>query len=405
MSSIQAAQVDRVLDESRDIPSALLLLLATGAGLGAASLYYCQPLLMEISDGLRVRPSLMGLVPTLTQLGYASGVLLLAPLGDRYDRRIIILVKTALLSLALLSIGLASGFGMLLGASLLVGASATMAQDVVPAAAVLAPESQRGKIVGKVMTGLLLGILLSRVASGFIGQHWGWRTVYLLASLAVMCIGLLFGRGLPRFAKTTELSYRALIASMLGLWRRHAPLRHAAMSQGLLAVSFGAFWSTLAMMLHARYGLGSAVAGALGLAGAAGALAAPLGGKLADRRGAKWVTQQGSALTALSFGAMAIDGWLPDSLRLGFLVLMTILFDFGMQATLVGHQTVVYGLDAGARSRLNAVLLTCMFIGMASGAAFGSLALARWGWLGVVGLCSLVSFGAWLVRCYASRVD
>ena len=148
-----------------------------------------------------------------------------------------------------------------------------------------------------------------------------------------------------------------------------------------------------------------AVAGALGLAGAAGALAAPLGGKLADRRGAKWVTQQGSALTALSFGAMAIDGWLPDSLRLGFLVLMTILFDFGMQATLVGHQTVVYGLDAGARSRLNAVLLTCMFIGMASGAAFGSLALARWGWLGVVGLCSLVSFGAWLVRCYASRVD
>ena len=101
MSSIQAAQVDRVLDESRDIPSALLLLLATGAGLGAASLYYCQPLLMEISDGLHVRPSLMGLVPTLTQLGYASGVLLLAPLGDRYDRRIIILVKTALLSLAL----------------------------------------------------------------------------------------------------------------------------------------------------------------------------------------------------------------------------------------------------------------------------------------------------------------
>ena len=281
------------------LAGSLVLLLATGAGLAVASIYYSQPLLGSLGDSLHASTASVGLVPTLTQLGYALGILLLAPLGDRHDRRGIIATKAAVLALALLACGLAPGLGALMAASLVVGVAATLAQDIVPAAATLAPDAQRGRIVGTVMTGLLLGILLSRVASGLIAQQFGWRAVYGLAALAVAGIGLASWRGLPRFAPTTTLAYGALLKSMTGLWQRHAELRRAAWAQGLLSLAFSAFWSTLAVMLLQRYQMGSATAGAFGLAGAAGALAAPLAGRLADRRGPGWVTRVGCALTAL----------------------------------------------------------------------------------------------------------
>lgn len=385
------------------LAGSLVLLLATGAGLAVASIYYSQPLLGSLGDSLHASTASVGLVPTLTQLGYALGILLLAPLGDRHDRRGIIAAKAAVLALALLACGLAPGLGALMAASLVVGVAATLAQDIVPAAATLAPDAQRGRIVGTVMTGLLLGILLSRVASGLIAQQFGWRAVYGLAALAVAGIGLASWRGLPRFAPTTTLAYGALLKSMTGLWQRHAELRRAAWAQGLLSLAFSAFWSTLAVMLLQRYQMGSATAGAFGLAGAAGALAAPLAGRLADRRGPGWVTRVGCALTALGFASMALELWLPESARLSLLVAATIGFDFGVQATLVAHQSTIYSLEPPARSRLNAVLLTGMFIGMAVGSALGSVVLAQVGWLGVVALCTVAAAGAWVVRSLPAR--
>lgn len=382
----------------------LVLLLATGAGLSVASIYYSQPLLGSLGDSLHASTASVGLVPTLTQLGYALGIMLLAPLGDRHDRRSIIAIKAALLALALLACGLAPGIGVLMAASLVVGVAATLAQDIVPAAATLAPDAQRGRIVGTVMTGLLLGILLSRVASGLIAQQLGWRTVYGLAALAVAGIGVASWRGLPRFAPTTTLGYGALLKSMTDLWQRHAELRRAVWAQGLLSLAFSAFWSTLAVMLLQRYQMGSATAGAFGLAGAAGALAAPLAGRLADRRGPAWVTRVGSALTAMGFASMVLELWLPESARLPLLVAATIGFDFGVQASLVAHQSTIYSLEPAARSRLNAVLITGMFIGMAAGSALGSLVLAQVGWLGVVALCTVSAAGAWVVRCLPARV-
>jgi hypothetical protein len=222
---------------------------------------------------------------------------------------------------------------MLLAASLVVGVMATMAQDIVPAAASLAPEAHRGRIVGTVMTGLLLGILLSRVASGLVAQQFGWRAVYGLAAVGVAAIGVASWRGLPHLAPTTTLGYGALMRSLTQLWQRHPALRRAAWAQGLLSVGFSAFWSTLAVMLFQRYQMGSATAGAFGLAGAAGALAAPLAGRLADRRSPGWVTRLGTGLTALSFAAMALELWLPALAWLPLLVLATIGFDFGAQAT------------------------------------------------------------------------
>jgi predicted MFS family arabinose efflux permease len=396
MSSIQATH-----ESSQTTPLAprLILLLAAGAGFSVASLYYSQPMLGVLGADIGASDRAIGLVPTLTQLGYALGILLLAPLGDRHDRRSIILIKAALLVAALLLGACAPSIGWLLTASLAIGLTATLAQDIVPAAATLAPLAQRGRVVGTVMTGLLLGILLSRVVSGLVAEHFGWRAMFFAAAASIALIGIAAWRGLPRFAPTTDLSYGALLGSLRTLWLRHAALRHAALAQGLLAIGFSAFWSTLAVMLHdAPFHLGSAVAGAFGLAGAAGALAAPLAGHLADKRGAELVTRLGTGLSALSFALLSLAPLLSPNAQLWLLGLGAIGFDLGVQASLIAHQTIVYSIEPGARSRLNAVLFVGMFIGMASGAALGSLLLAQWGWVAVTGMAAVAALGALAVR-------
>ncbi|URI07081.1 MFS transporter [Aquincola tertiaricarbonis] len=381
------------------LSTGLVALLAGAAGLSVASLYYSQPMLGVLGPDIGASERAVGGIPMLTQLGYALGIGLLAPLGDRYDRRRIIVIKAGLLALALLVAGAAPSVGWLLAASLAIGLTATLAQDVVPAAATLAPEAHRGKVVGTVMTGLLGGILLSRVVSGFVAEHFGWRVVFIAAALSIVAVGAAVWRGLPRFRPTTQLGYGALLGSLAKLWRRHPALRRAAWAQGLLSVGFSAFWSTLAVMLHgAPFHLGSAAAGAFGLAGAAGALAAPLAGRLADRSGPAHVTRLGAGLVSVSFASMALLPLLPPAAQLWALGLAALGFDLGIQATLVAHQTIVYGIEPGARSRLNAVLFVGVFVGMAAGAALGSLALAQWGWAGVTALATASGLTALSVR-------
>ncbi|WP_431288726.1 MFS transporter [Roseateles chitinivorans] len=385
-------------------PSApLIVLLAASAGLGAASLYYSQPILAPLAEDLHASTAGIGAVPMLTQLGYAAGILLLTPLGDRFDRRKVILTKFVLLIATLLLCAFAPGFAPFLVASAVLGLTATLAQDVVPMAATLSPAEHRGRIVGQVMTGLLLGILLSRVMSGVIAQAFGWRWVYGLAAMALTVAGLASWRWLPSSPPAMRTTYGALLRSLGGLWRTLPTLRRAAIAQALLAVAFSAFWSTLAVMLHQRFGLGSAVSGAFGLAGAAGALAAPLAGRFADKRGPGVVTKLGSLLVALSFAVMSVTAWLDRGAAIVVLVVLAIVFDFGVQAALVAHQTIVYSLDPAARSRLNALLFTGMFIGMATGAALGSVLLTHWGWIGVTALATVASAGALLVRLTADE--
>ncbi|MCL9651707.1 MFS transporter [Pantoea agglomerans] len=388
--------------QNEPLSAPLVFTLAAGAGLSVASIYYSQPMLDIISKQFNAGIGAVGMVPMLTQAGYALGILLLAPLGDRHDRRTIIFIKGLMLVAALLLCGFSGGLSALLIASFITGLTATVAQDIVPASAALAPERSRGKTVGTVMTGLLVGILLSRVVSGVVAEYFGWRTMYMIAALAVLLITLTLWRVLPRFAPGTSVSYPRLLLSLVHLWRHHQTLRRAALAQGLLSVGFSAFWSTLALMLSDHFHLDSAVAGAFGLAGAAGAMAAPLAGSFADRIGPARVTQAGATLVTISFALMFLLPLLPMPAQLALIVLCTIGFDLGVQATLVAHQTLVYGLAPEARSRLNALLFTVVFIGMATGAALGSLALAHWGWNGVVALSTLAGAAALAVR-FASR--
>lgn len=387
--------------ETPALSAQLVLLLAAGAALGVAPIYYSQPMLGVLSADMGAPAGTVGLVPTLTQLGYALGILLLAPLGDRFDRRRVILVKASALVVALLASAAAPSIGMLLAASLATGVAATMAQDIVPAAATLAPAAHRGKVVGTVMTGLLTGILLSRVVSGLVAAHAGWRAMYALAAVSVFLVGVASWRGLPRFTPTTRMAYGTLLGSLGELWRRHGALRRAALAQGLIAVGFSAFWSTLAMMLHnAPFHLGSAAAGSFGLAGAAGALAAPLAGRLADRRGPELVTRLGASLAMVSFAAMALAPMMSPRAQLVLLAVCAVGFDLGFQVMLIAHQTIIYGIDPGARSRLNAVLFVGMFIGMSAGAGIGSMLLARWGWSAVAALATAMAFAALVVRMW-----
>ncbi|MGB9096109.1 MFS transporter [Erwinia sp.] len=393
MSMTQTVETDE-----KGITGRTVLMLATGAGFSVASIYYSQPMLGILVNELHAGVSTVGLVPTLTQIGYALGILLLAPLGDRHDRRQIIILKGVLLTLALLLSAFSGGITMLLVASLAVGIAATMAQDIVPAAATLSPAAQRGKTVGTVMTGLLLGILLSRVLSGFVAEYFGWRSMFGAAAVMVVAITLVIWRNLPAIPASTTLSYPALLSSMRHLWTEYKPLRRATLAQALLSVGFSAFWSTLAVMLHDVYQLGSATAGMFGLAGAAGALAAPLAGSLADRRGPELVTRIGTTLATVSFALMFLLPLLPAPYQLALIVISAIGFDFGVQSTLVSHQSIIFSLEPAARSRLNALMFTGVFIGMAVGSALGSVILESAGWQGVVALLTVAGFGSMVVR-------
>lgn len=379
--------------------SSVLALLAVGAGLSAANLYYNQPMLGLIAQAFDTTEGRVGLVPMATQAGYAVGILGFAPVGDRYERSRVIVIKSAVLVAALALAGLAPTFEVMVFGSFLIGLFATIAQDFVPAAAAIAPAESRGKIVGRVMTGLLTGILLSRVVSGAAGGRFGWRAMFLSAAVIMALFTVLCARMLPRFPPTTNERYGRLLASTFGLVRATPELRRAALAQALLSVAFSGYWSTLALALRAPpFELGSAVAGSFGLAGAAGAIGASVFGPLADRRGPESVIRLGAILVVVSFAVM---GLLPGSLVA--LVFGAIVFDLGTSGALIGHQTIVYGLDPAARSRLNAVLVTSMFLGMATGAFVASQLLARHGWRSVCLLGALSGAACLLVRLTAPK--
>jgi predicted MFS family arabinose efflux permease len=377
-----------------------MLLLAAGAGLSAASLYYNQPILDAIAHDLHASVRAIGYVPMLTQLGYAAGILLFAPLGDRHDRRALIVVKSALLAAALCLAALSPRVEALCGASLAIGLAATAAQDFVPLAAALAVPERRGKTVGSVMTGLLLGILLSRLASGAAGARFGWRAVFFGAAAVSAIVAFASATLVPRVKPTVHDSYGALLRSLVTLARDLPALRRATLAQSLLSIGFGGFWATLALVLAAPpFRFGSAVAGAFGIAGAAGAAIAPVAGSLADRRGPDHVVRIGALVVIVSFASMALA---PGSLVV--LVAATIAFDLGIQACLIAHQTIIYGLDPAARSRLNAILVSSMFFGMATGAALANRAFVAYGFVGVATLGVIAAAAALVVRIVPPRI-
>lgn len=370
----------------------MLLLLALIAGVAIANIYYNQPLLDALRHDFPHHASWVGLVAVATQLGFAAGMVLISPLGDRMDRRRLILWQILGLCLALVLAALATSLPALIGASLLIGIFATMAQQAGPFAAELAPSAQRGQAVGTVMSGLVLGILLARTFSGLIAQHLGWRAVFAASIVAMLGLAVLVAVRLPRSKPTSALPYGQLLKSMGQLVLELRELRETALTGGALFAAFSLFWTVLALLLAAPpFGLGPQAAGLFGIVGATGALAAPLAGRLADRRGPRAVVTLSIALIGLSF---LIFGCSATSLA--GLVCGVIVLDVGLQAAQVCNQTRILSLQPAARSRVNTVYMTAYFICGAIGSATGAYAWQQHGWHGVViagGLFTAIAYG------------
>ncbi|MDN7718078.1 MFS transporter [Burkholderia gladioli] len=357
----------------------LLLLLATIAGVSVANIYYNQPLLGALRLSFPDGAAWIGVVPTATQLGYAAGMLLLAPLGDRFDRRKLILLQIAGLSVALLVAAAAPALPVLAAASLAIGVLATIAQQAVPFAAEIAPPAERGAAVGTVMSGLLLGILLARTAAGFIAEYLGWRAVFCASVAALLALAVVIMLRLPRSTPTSTLRYPQLLASLWHLAVELRELRYAAATGAAMFAAFSAFWPALTLLLAgAPFHYGPQAAGLFGAVGAAGALAAPYAGKSADKRGPHAVIALGIWLVAISFAIFAVSARSLAGLVIGVIVL-----DVGVQAAQISNQSRIYALKPEARSRVNTVYMVCYFIGGAIGSSAGVEAWHAGGWLAV----------------------
>jgi predicted MFS family arabinose efflux permease len=405
-------------------PRAPLNLLGLACAIGVSTIYFNQPLLVEMGKTYAEPAGRVMFVSGATQVGYALGLLLFVPLGDVLERRSLMMRMYAAVIVALLLVSVAPTLAWLIAGSVVLGMVASVTHIVLPIAPDMVSERARGRAIGTVMMGLLLGILLARTFAGWVshipalfvyapslfprGAFWvtdGWRYVFMIAALANAAFLLLLGRVMPRLPPKQDLRYADAMRSLWTLFRTQPLLRESSLIGALIFASFSCFWTTLAYLLSSHYGLGAGIAGSFGLIGAAGALVAPIAGRLADKRGTRWVLT--AAMTLLAFSYVLL--WtgerssLPFALHLAVLVVGVIVLDVGAQLSQVANQTRIFGLVPSARSRLNTVYMTIYFAGAAVGSALSTVAWDRWRWNGVCGLALSLIALAGLRHALGSR--
>ena len=376
----------------------MVWLAALASGVAVASVYYAQPLLDAIAREFAMSQAAVGAVVAWTQVGYGIGLLLLVPLGDRLDRRRLIIGQTACSVLALGAVAAAPSGALFLGGMALVGALAVVTQLHVAHASALADTAQRGRAVGTVTSGIISGILLARAVAGVLSDAWGWRAVYGTAALAnLVLVWALYSALPPQRVRAVRIGYAALLGSMLELWRTERVLRQRGLLALLVFMAMTVLWTPMVLALRApAHALTHTEVGLFGLAGVCGALGATRAGRWADRGRAERTTAIALGLMLASWPVSAL---LPHSLW--GLVGGVLLLDFGLQAVHVSNQSLIYRLRPEARSRLAAAYMVCYSIGCAIGSIASTAVYDRAGWFGVCVLGASVNAAAalwWYAR-------
>jgi predicted MFS family arabinose efflux permease len=369
--------------------------MAASVGAIVANIYYAQPLLPDIARSFGLSATGIGVFAMLAPAGAGLGQLLFVPLGDIRERRGMITVMILGAAAALALTASARNSAWLLSAALLVGMTASINHVIIPFAAQLAPPEERGRAVGIVISGLLIGVLVARTFSGFLGALFGWRAVFAVASILMLVLAILLRRSLPTSIPTVKLSWPQLIASAVPLWRGLPVLREAVFTSALMFAVFSGFWTAMVFFVEGPpYYFTSRGAGLFSLIGAAGALIAPLAGRIADKRGGRTSVLAAMAIMAVSFVVLSLLG-----ARLWGLIAGIILLDLAMQICHVTNQTRIYALVPEARSRLNMIYMTSTFTCGALGSYMSAYWWYRSGWWGVCGFSLVISIialaGGW----------
>lgn len=382
-----------------NLSKGLLLLLALAGGISVANLYYSQPLLEEIAKNFQISSHSAGLISTFTQLGYALGVFLFVPLGDIKDKRKIILTLVMLVTCSLMGVAFAKSLVALYLFSFTVGLSTGIPQIIVPLAAQLAEQRERGRVIGIITSSLLIGILLARTVSGTIGYIAGWRFMYIVAASLMFLLGVGLYIKLPSIKSTENLVYGKLLKSVFIIAGKYKELRKAALTG---AVTFGAFsvlWTSLTFMLESpKYHMNSNQIGLFGLFGVVGALGARFIGKLNDKKDSRSIIITCILASIFSFVVLFLFSVNVIGIIIGIIIL-----DFGAQGTQVTSQTVIYSLNDAERSRINTVFIVSNFIGGAIGSFLGSYAWNIFGWDGVCMVGIIMTSLAFLVNILSEK--
>lgn len=364
----------------KDISSGLIILLAIACGIIVANLYYAQPLIGLISNEIGLSNSSAGLIVTLTQIGYVVGLLFLVPLGDIVENKKLILILLFLSAFALISMVFVKSATLLLIASFFIGLGSVAAQVLVPLVSYLSSENARGRVVGNVMSGLLLGIMLARPISSLVADMWGWNAIFALSAIVIIVLAFVLSKVLPTRKPKAKTNYIALLNSMWQLLRTTPILRRRAIYHACVFGAFSLFWTTVPLLLSSPAFHFSQTAIALyALVGITGAIAAPIGGRLADLGWTRPAT--GIALTVVII-SLILPLFIQSSSPFGIavLVIAAILLDMGVSANLVLSQRLIFSLSPEIRSRLNGLFMAIFFLGGAVGSFIGGWAYALGGW-------------------------
>ncbi|HEX3791876.1 MAG TPA: MFS transporter [Pseudonocardiaceae bacterium] len=389
-----ATEVESGLPLTRQRLRWVVVVLAVACGLAVANIYYAQPLLALISTSLGVSHGSAALVVTVTQAGYAIGLVVLLPLGDLLENRGLASRTLVVTAAACVAAAFSPNFVVFLAVSVLIGVTSVVAQILIPVAAHLAPEAERGRFVGTVMTGLLLGILLARTVASLVAAAWGWRAIYVVSGVLMLAVSVLLVRVLPRRHPGHHAGYGDIMRSIRRIIREEPALRRRAVCQALLFAAFSSFWTSVAFELVSQHRLSQTGIGIFALVGAAGAGAAPVAGWLGDRG---W-GQKGSGI-ALVLGviAMLVAGFGAGNLLL--LGLGAVLLDLAVQGHQVFSQREIYSLRPTARARINTVFMGTIFIGGSIATAVSGALYDYYGWFAVTtfaGALALIGLGIWL---------